>query len=185
MRGWPATGLNRCSLANRRPMDPPDIGTILLHRLSPTEGTTVSAVSLAAPKDAKKAYQKGMDPEEEEGAGRRQRTSKRRSKSIPKYAIAWYEWAVSRPPRGRRNGTGIFEQALGPTEVRLAVHGIAVIEWKDEKWPQVAELTRDGGQARFVRLSAGLFPERAVQLLPEEHGSGREERPRSRPAGHP
>ena len=51
------------SLANRRPMDPPDIGTILLHRLSPTEGTTlISAVSLAAPKDAKKAYQQAWTP---------------------------------------------------------------------------------------------------------------------------
>ena len=49
------------SLANRRPMDPPDVGTILLHRLGASEGSTISAVSLRAPKDAKKAYDKGLD----------------------------------------------------------------------------------------------------------------------------
>src|SRR5438270_878992 len=49
------------SLANHRPMDPPDVGTILLHRMGASEGTTVSMASLAAPKDAKKAFDKGME----------------------------------------------------------------------------------------------------------------------------
>src|SRR5437762_330369 len=34
------------SLTNRRPMDDPNVGTILLHRMGNAEGTTVSAVSL-------------------------------------------------------------------------------------------------------------------------------------------
>ena len=36
-------------------------GTIILHRLANVEGVTISAVSLQAPKDAKKAYDKGHD----------------------------------------------------------------------------------------------------------------------------
>ena len=55
------------SLAGRRPMDDPNVGTILLHRNGPAEeGKTVSMVSLQAPKDAKKAYDKGMDVGQEE-----------------------------------------------------------------------------------------------------------------------
>src|ERR1019366_1868025 len=50
------------ALAGRRPMDDPNVGTILLHRNGPAEeGQTISAVSLAAPKDATKAYDKGLE----------------------------------------------------------------------------------------------------------------------------
>ena len=79
------------SLANRRPMDPPDIGTILLHRLTPTEGTTISAVSLAAPKDAKKAYQKGMDALKKKKVQDAVKNFEKAVEVYPKYADAWYE----------------------------------------------------------------------------------------------
>src|ERR1035438_6640074 len=49
-------------LVGRRPMDDPNVGTILMHRNGPAEeGRTISAASLAAPKDARKAYEKGLD----------------------------------------------------------------------------------------------------------------------------
>ena len=41
-------------------MDNPDIGTIILHRLGKVDGFTISVVSALAPKDARKAYEKGM-----------------------------------------------------------------------------------------------------------------------------
>src|SRR5205809_80391 len=44
------------NLSGRRAFDNPDVGTIVLHRLANVEGVTISAVSLQAPKDAKKAY---------------------------------------------------------------------------------------------------------------------------------
>src|SRR6202021_2067726 len=47
-------------LAGRRPMDNPDLGTILMHREAPGEGSTVSVTSLNAPKPARKAFDKGM-----------------------------------------------------------------------------------------------------------------------------
>src|ERR1700721_2942159 len=48
-------------LAGRRPMDNPDLGTILLHREAPGEGSTVSVTSLNAPKAARKAFDKGIE----------------------------------------------------------------------------------------------------------------------------
>src|ERR1035437_2952416 len=44
------------SLANRHSMDNPDVGTMCLHRLVNVEGRIISAISLAAPKDARKAF---------------------------------------------------------------------------------------------------------------------------------
>src|SRR5204863_8182902 len=49
------------NLAGHRMFDNPDVGTIILHRLGNVEGNTISATSLAAPKDAKKAYEKGKE----------------------------------------------------------------------------------------------------------------------------
>src|SRR5262245_41991062 len=49
------------NLSMRRPLDNPDVGVILLHRMGANEGGTVSAISAAAPKEAKKAYEKGLD----------------------------------------------------------------------------------------------------------------------------
>ena len=47
------------SLANIHYMDDPDVGTIILHRLSKVDGLTISVTSELAPKDARKAYEKG------------------------------------------------------------------------------------------------------------------------------
>src|SRR6185436_8850699 len=41
------------NLSGRRAFDNPDLGTIILHRMGNVEGTTISATSLNAPKDAK------------------------------------------------------------------------------------------------------------------------------------
>lgn len=47
-------------LFNRRTGDSPDIGTIVLHRIAGVEGSAISMTSLMAPKDAKKAYEHGL-----------------------------------------------------------------------------------------------------------------------------
>ena len=44
-------------------MDNPNIGTIILHRMAKVDGLTISVVSALAPKDARKAYEKGRDDE--------------------------------------------------------------------------------------------------------------------------
>jgi len=49
------------SLAGRRVMDNPEIGTIILHRMANVEGFTYSMTSALAPKEAKKSYEKGVD----------------------------------------------------------------------------------------------------------------------------
>ena len=79
-------------LAGRRPMDDPNVGTILLHRLGKTEeGLTISAVSLAAPKDAKKAYDKGMDALKKKKYADAQASFEKAVELYPKYSVAWYE----------------------------------------------------------------------------------------------
>jgi tetratricopeptide (TPR) repeat protein len=89
------------SLANRRAMDSPDVGTIFLHRLGIAEGRLVSAISLAAPKDARKAFEKGSD------LARRRKLDDaignyRKAVDIyPKFAAAWFELGKLQAARGQ------------------------------------------------------------------------------------
>src|SRR5262249_17741456 len=48
-------------LGFRRSLDDPDIGTIRLRRLANVEGYTFSVTTAQAPKDARKAYEKGLE----------------------------------------------------------------------------------------------------------------------------
>ena len=49
------------SLAGRRNLDDPNVGTIMLHSMVHFEGLTTSATSALAPKEARKAFEKGLD----------------------------------------------------------------------------------------------------------------------------
>ncbi|HLK61914.1 MAG TPA: tetratricopeptide repeat protein [Bryobacteraceae bacterium] len=48
------------NLFNRRAADNPDVGVIVLHRLAGVSGSSISMTSMKAPKEAKKAYEHGL-----------------------------------------------------------------------------------------------------------------------------
>jgi len=131
------------SLAEHGPLDNPDIGVILLHRLEGAEPATVTASTLAAPKPARKAYQKGMSlvknrkPEEA-------MTSFREAVRVdPQFASAWFELGRLQAVRGEAGEAHRSFDAAGKAEPRwpdpflelslLAVH--------DHNWAELAEVT--------------------------------------------
>ncbi len=77
------------SLFSHTSMDVPEIGSIVLHRLANVEGTSVSATAFLAPKDAKKAYERGLQSllknKNEEAA----KDFEKAVDAYPKYADAW------------------------------------------------------------------------------------------------
>lgn len=78
-------------LTQRATLDNPEIGTILLHRIGDQEGSTVSLTSLQAPKNARRAFDKGM---ELTGKKRWDEAAKQFEKATaiyPTYADAWYQ----------------------------------------------------------------------------------------------
>src|SRR5271168_902507 len=79
------------SLANHRYLDNPDVGTIVLHRLANVEGLTTSATSALAPKDARKAYEKGLEAEKKSKPDDAQKDFEKAVEVYPKYASAWFE----------------------------------------------------------------------------------------------
>jgi tetratricopeptide (TPR) repeat protein len=79
------------NLAGHRMFDNPDVGTIILHRLGNVEGNTISATSLQAPKDAKKAYDKGMEALKKKKSADALKEFQKAVEIYPRYAAAWFQ----------------------------------------------------------------------------------------------
>ncbi len=143
-------------LAGRRMMDNPDVGVIILHRLANVEGTTISITSLNAPKDAKKAYEKGRDELKKKKLANAQKELQKAVTAYPKYAAAWYE--LGRVHEAQNNA----EEARKCYAASLEADGkylhpymqLAGLAARDRKWQEVADTTD-----RLIRLDPVDFPQ--------------------------
>jgi len=131
------------SLINHRALDNPDIGTILLHRLGPSVGATVSASDLEVPKDARKAFEKAQESAKK---GKTDDAAKNYSKAVElyrPYAAAWYELGKLQAGGGDLyTARGSFNEALkaDPKFVPPYV-AIADMEIQAKKWREVVDVT--------------------------------------------
>ena len=78
-------------LNSRTAIDNPNIGTIYLRRLTNVEGLTFSVTTAAAPKDARTAYEKGLDNAKKQKWADAERDFLKAVQVYPRYAVAWYE----------------------------------------------------------------------------------------------
>ena len=144
-------------LAGRRPMDDPNVGTILLHRNAPAEeGQTISAVSLAAPKDATKAYDKGLDAIRKKKFDDAQKSFEKAVEAYPKYATAWYELGMLQAGQGKMDmARSYFDKALecDPKFVQPYMQ-ISILELQASRWRSLADVTD-----RLVKLDPFAYPQ--------------------------
>jgi tetratricopeptide (TPR) repeat protein len=83
---------DRVNLTGRSSMDNPDIGTIVLHKLgSPETATTVTATTLKAPKDARKALEKGLELAKKNKPEDAISSLREAVRIYPQFAFAWFE----------------------------------------------------------------------------------------------
>jgi len=131
------------SLANRRAMDNPDIGVILLHRLAANEGAIVSANSLAAPKDAKKAFDKGQEALKKKKPEDAMKDYEKAVELYPHYAAAWYEIGKLQVADGDKiSAAKSFDAAVdADPKFVLPLVDIAILQIQDQKWQQVVQTT--------------------------------------------
>jgi len=143
------------NLANHRSMDNPDVGTIVLHRLGNVQGLTISATSLEAPKDARKAYEKGR---EAASKGKFEEAQKQLEKAVevyPKYAVAWYELGkVHQHNKDLEGARKAFGEALKADPKFISPYdNLAQMAAQEQKWEEVADITD-----RMIRLNPVDFP---------------------------
>ncbi|MCZ2151577.1 MAG: tetratricopeptide repeat protein [Bryobacterales bacterium] len=101
------------NLGGRRSMDNPDVGVIILRRLANVEGLTFSATSAMAPKDAKKAFDKGRDQARKKKYPEARKELEKAVTIYPRFANAWQDLGrvlenMDQPAEARK----AYEQAL-------------------------------------------------------------------------
>lgn len=144
-------------LANRRPLDPPDVGVILLHRNAGSEeGSTVSAVSLAAPKDAHRAYTKGLEALKKGKHGDALVDFEKAVEVYPDYAAAWYEIGRLEMATGDNAAARhAFETAVkADTKFVLPYLELSVLELRAQKWQALSETTE-----KVIKLNSFDYPQ--------------------------
>jgi tetratricopeptide (TPR) repeat protein len=144
------------NLGDRHVLDNPDVGTIILHRLGNVEGTTISATSLDAPKDAKKAYEKGLDSVKKQDWSGAQKQLEKAVNAYPRYAAAWYQLGtVEEHQNNAVEARKAFVQAIQADPKYLRPYlPIAALAVREKNWQDVADTTD-----RLVRLDPVDFPQ--------------------------
>jgi tetratricopeptide (TPR) repeat protein len=143
------------NLAGHRMFDNPDVGTIILHRMGNVEGNTISATSLNAPKDAKKAYDKGKEALKKKKPADAEKEFLKAVAAYPKYAAAWYELGLLQQNQKK------FDEARQSYEKALAADSKYVQPWaqlsmlaaKDSNWKELAD-----SSARLLKLDPVDYP---------------------------
>ena len=144
------------NLAGRRAFDNPDLGTIILHRLANVEGSTISAVSMQAPKDAKKAFEKGRDLLKKKKDQEAEKEFEKAVQIYPKYSTAWFELGRVKELRNDTEGarTAYAEALAADSKYINPYRQLALISFKEQKWQDVADTT-----GRLIKLDPVDFPD--------------------------
>jgi tetratricopeptide (TPR) repeat protein len=144
------------SLANRRSMDDPNIGVILLHREGADAGTTVSNTTLQAPKDARKDYDRGMQSLKKDKVDDAEKAFQKAVEEYPAFAAAWYEMGKIHLAKGRTlEARGSFQEAIrNDTKFVSPYVQLSLMALHDKKWPELNDLT-----ARATKLDNFDYPQ--------------------------
>lgn len=143
-------------LGARRSLDNPDVGTIILHRLANVEGLTISATSSLAPKDAKKALEKGRNAAKKAKWEEAQREFEKAVEIYPRYAAAWFDLGrVQEQLKDLEGARKSYAQALKADSKFVSPYlQLASMALHDQKWDDVASNTD-----HLLRLNPVDFPQ--------------------------
>ena len=148
MAGYTSDAVN---LFNRHSSDSPDVGQIALHRIAGVEGASISVTAMMAPKDAKKAYERGLQSLLKNKLAEAAKDFEKAVALYPNYADAWVNLGKVR----------LEQQSIEPARVALkkAMEAdpklvapyveLGLLAAKDGKWEE-----------------SGKYLDRAVQLDP-------------------
>ena len=144
------------SLGDHRAMDNPDVGTIFLHRLGTAEGRVISAISLAAPKDARKAFEKGLDQARKQKPDDAMKSYQKAVDAYPQYAAAWFELGKLQAAKGQSNAAHqSFDSAVEADPKYLNPYlELSRLALAARNWRELADVT-----GRAVKLDPYDYPQ--------------------------
>jgi Flp pilus assembly protein TadD len=132
-----------------------ELGTIVLKRLGDAQGGTVSLTSMAAPRDAKQAFEKGRKALSEDKIDEAVKELEKATKKYPEFAAAWSLLGDIHQQHDLLDQAGDeYKKALAADpQYANPLFGLAMIAAHQKKWQDVADYC-----AQVVKLNAYAFP---------------------------
>jgi len=120
-----------------------DVGRITVERATKANRGTLNAAAYRAPKEAVKAYEKGMSAQIEGKSAEAKREFEKAVRIYPEYAVAWYEIGLLRRKENDRDGAkAAFTEATAKDKKYLAPYlALTEMAFAAKDWPEVVRLT--------------------------------------------
>jgi len=143
-------------LGFRRSLDDPEIGTIRLRPLANVEGYTFSVTTAQAPKDARKAYEKGLELLNKRKWAEAERELTKAVGSYPKYAEAWHELGRAYQQQKKLDdAVHAYGEAINVDPKFIKPYGqLAVLAAYEQKWDNVVQYT-----SQMLKLNPFVAPD--------------------------
>jgi Flp pilus assembly protein TadD len=138
---------------------PAKVGTIVLERMDKAPGATVSATSLSAPKDARKAYDKGHHAVENHKLPTAQQELEKAVQLYPQYAAAWVDlgWVYVQQNQ-LAEARNAFTQAQAADGMFVPAYvGLSSLALRESKWAEAAQFSDRATQLDGVDFPAAFF----------------------------
>ncbi len=142
-------------IGSLRPSETRDVGQIIVHPTADGETTTVSAVSLLAPADAKKSLRKGREAATAQKWAEAQKHLQRAVQLYPKYAEAWQELGLVLIRQSKREeARAAFQQAVAADPAFSRPYfGLVGLAADAQDWPAM----RQRSEIALARFSDPLM----------------------------
>jgi tetratricopeptide (TPR) repeat protein len=133
---------SKLTIANRSMMDDPDIGTITLTANDKTKGSSQSITTAAAPKEARKSFEKARSEASEGHAENVQKNLEKAVQAYPQFAEAWYQLGKLQEAQKPQEAYQEFSKAATADPKYLPVYEhLALLAAQQKKWQEVADAT--------------------------------------------
>jgi outer membrane protein assembly factor BamD (BamD/ComL family) len=120
-----------------------NVGAILVQRGVKIEGMTVSATTYAAPKDARKAYEKGLEAEKNGKLADARRYFEKAVEAYPRHANAWFHLGTLLQKENQKDAarTAYTQATTADSRFLPPYLSLASMAGEAENWTEVLNLT--------------------------------------------
>jgi tetratricopeptide (TPR) repeat protein len=143
------------AINTRHQEDVSDVGTIFLHSLSRSQGLTMSATAGLAPKEAQRAYEKGLEAVRRTQPDVAQADFSRAVGMYVRFAAAWLELGKILEQRGHNaEARSAYARAIASDDDFLKPYErLYLLDVRESKWQEAANAT-----GRVLRRDPYEFP---------------------------
>jgi tetratricopeptide (TPR) repeat protein len=153
LAGYRSDSIN---VSNRSTFDSPYVGTLVLHKAGPVDGRVITVTSLAAPKSARTAFDKGQKALKNNQSDDARKDFETAVQIYPGYAAAWFELGRLSANRGDLDdGLRSYQKAIQADPKYVGPYlSVSAIEAVKKQWPQLLETT-----GALLRLDPYDYPQ--------------------------